>query len=413
MIQHFKSLVFTDTGRDTSIVFVGSFLNVVAGGLFFILVPRILGPANYGLFSVVIATEVLAVRLTSLGIETGILRFASLQSKNANAILTIALKTYLLLGLLVALIGLFITQSLANFLGYPQISQLLQIAFLATVFFHLTNFFVAALQARSEFLKASIPLIANNLTRLFLLAIGAYLFTLGLYFVTLIYFAVTIVSTLIGKYFLRFKIEKTVKGLLADFFKFNVWVYLALIVSSIPFDNYFLLKLAGPTQTGFYAAPLKVLTFSYEFGGNFTRVLASRFASFDTAAKAKSFAIKAFIFPILFIFSLIILIAISRPLIELLFGLKYLEAVQVLRILSLGFIFFFASTIPSSIILYYFGKSNISFIITAARYSLMVVLLGFLVPSQKAIGAAWAFTASELLSFFLITTYVIFKFQRS
>src|SRR3990167_299348 len=139
MIKQLKNLLFTDTGKDTSVVFLGSLINVIAGGLFFILVPRILGPADYGLFSAVIATEVLAVRLSSLGIDTGILRFASLQSKNANAILTVALKTYLLLGVIVALIGLFITQSLANFLGYPQISQLLQIAFLATVFFHLTN----------------------------------------------------------------------------------------------------------------------------------------------------------------------------------------------------------------------------------------------------------------------------------
>jgi len=409
MIQSFKDLLLTDTGKDTSIVFAGTLVNVIVGGLFFILAPRILGPSDFGIFSTVVATGVVAVRLSSLGVETGILKFAHRSSNQQNAILSIALKSYLFFGLIIAVIGFFIAPILSAILGHPEITLFLRIAFGATVFFHLTNLFVAGLQARQEFLKASIPSIANNVARIVLLLIGSYFFTIGLYFLTVIYFAVTIISTIIGKYFLPFNIEKIDKSLASDFFKFNIWVAFSLTLASIPFDNYFLLKLAGPIQTGLYAAPLKILTVVYEFGGNFTSVLASRFASFDNKEKVINFAKKTSGLVLLFSLGLLFLILIADPLVILIFGKEFSGSIQVLKILAIGFIFFFLSTIPSSIILYYFGKSQISFAITFSRYWFFVILLFLAVPSFEAIGAAYAFTISEFLAFSLMLFYVLFK----
>ena len=37
MFEDFKKLFFTDTGKDTSIIFLGTLVNVVIGGLFFLL----------------------------------------------------------------------------------------------------------------------------------------------------------------------------------------------------------------------------------------------------------------------------------------------------------------------------------------------------------------------------------------
>src|SRR3990167_8999707 len=98
MIDKIKTLIFTDTGRDTTITFFGSLINVSLGGIFFILAPRFLGPYDYGLFSTIIASGVVAVRITSLGVETGILRFAHKDAEKVNSVLSIALKSYLILG---------------------------------------------------------------------------------------------------------------------------------------------------------------------------------------------------------------------------------------------------------------------------------------------------------------------------
>ena len=409
MIKYFKDLLLTDTGKDTSIVFVGTLINVIIGGLFFILAPRILGPSDYGLFATIFATSVIAVRLSSLGIDTGILRFTHKNSRFSDAFLSIALKTYLALGFLIAIVGFFFAPALASFLKQSSIIPLLRLAFVSTILFNLTNLFIAGLQARREFLKASIMLIANNVTRLLLILIGSFFFTINLHLLTIIFFSAVLVSTSLGKLFLPFKLVSIQQTLEKDFFKYNIWVWLSLSLASIPFDNYFLLKMAGPVQVGLYAAPLKILAVVYEFGGNFTSVLASRFTSFDNQEKVIEFAKKTSSLVLLFSLGLLFLILIADPLILLIFGKEFSGSIQVLRILAIGFIFFFASTIPSSIILYYFGKSQISFAITFSRYLFFVILLFLAVPSFKAIGAAYAFTISEFLAFSLMFFYVLFK----
>lgn len=412
MIKKILNFAFTDTGKDSAIVFAGTVINIVAGGFFFILAPRLLGPADYGIFATVVAIAMVAAAIANFGIDTGILRFAKKGTSEFNSILTIALKSYIFFGLTAAAVGFFIAPVLADFLGQPDIIQLLRIGFIGTIFILLTNFFVASLQAKGEFLKASIVNISSNLSRILLLLVGIYFLRADLLFLTFIFFFVPIISVAAGKLYLPIKIEKNTSAKTFDFFKYNFWVASALIISSIPLDNFFLLKLGGASQTGLYAAPFKLLTFAYQIGGNFTRVLASRFASFDTDKKTLEFAKKALIFPAIITIGMILLILIANPLTKLLFGQEFLQSVLVLRILSVGFIFFFISTIPSSIILYYLGKSQVSFVITLIKYSVFLLLLLLLVPSGKAVGAAIAFSSTEFLSLIMMTGYVVIKIKR-
>lgn len=408
-----KNLISTDTGKDAVIVSIGTFINIVAGGLFFILTPRILGPEDYGLFSTVIATGLMAASIANFGIDTGILKFAKLGSSDFNKILSLAFKSYIFLGFLVTLIGIIFAHFLASFLDQPQITALLRIAFFGNMFILLTNFYVASLQARHQFAKASIVNIVSNVSRLTVLALSAYFFTVGLYFLTIIFFSATLVSAIAGKFLMPFKYEKNNKADLLNFHKFNVWIALSLIISTVPYENYLLLKIAGPIQTGFYAAPFKVLSFAHQFGGNLTRVFASRFSSFETNQKAVNYAFKAVLPVSIFIAVLVFLIIISAPIIQIIFGANFEDSVIVFRILAAGFIFFIASTIPSSIILYHLGKSKISFLITVIRYLTFVVLLLLLVPSIQATGAAIAFSSSEFLSFILMTAYLIYQIKSS
>ena len=400
-------MLYTDTGRDTFIVFLGTLINVIAGGLFFIFVPRLLGPADYGLFSVVISTCLMAAAIANFGLDTGILRFA----KKDNAILGLAFKFYLAFGATTAILGFLIAPFIAAFLSYPQITSFLRLGFTGVIFILLSNFFVAALQANGQFTKASLVGISSNVARLLILGIAYYFFTVNLYFLTILFFFVVVVSAVLGKLYQPINFGKTTLSAM-EFFKYNSWIALALIVSSIPFDNFILLKMAGATATGLYAAPFKVLTFVYQFGGNFTRVLASRYASFDTNKKATEFSKKSLIYPVIFSSGLLVLIFLSHFVIRFLFGQTFEDSAAVMQILALGFIFFFAATIPSSLIIYYFGKPQVSFYITIMHYVSFLILLIALVPKQQAIGGAWAFTLSELISFGLMSVYAVSRLKK-
>ena len=412
MIVYFKNLIFTDTGNDTSIVIVGTLVNIITGGLFFIIAPRLLGPADFGIFSTVVGTALLVMSFANFGIDSGILRFAS--KENFEEVLSIAFKSYLSLSIISSIIGLILAPEIAKFLNAPQIANLLRIALVGNIFLLLSNFYIAALQAKRDFLKASIVNGSSNILRILVLFLAMIsLKSLGIYTITIIFFFSAFLATITGMVLLPINIVKTPQKSIISFHKFNFWIAMSLIFSSIPLENYFLVKLAGPVAAGIYAAPFKLLTFAYQFGGNFSRVLATRYSSFDTNSKAREFSVKTLPLVVAFCVGLLILIPLSKLIINTFFGPEYLEAVQVFQILSVGFLFFFASLIPSAIIIYYMGASKIAFIITALKYGLFIVLLLILVPKYEAPGAAISFSATEFAAFLFMAYFAIAKLRRN
>ncbi len=412
MLSKLTNLYFTDTGKDTSVVLVGTFVNIVIGGLFFIIAPRILGPKDYGLFSTLISTSLLIISISNFGIDSGILKFAVNNTPKFNKILYLAFKSYVYLGILAAAVGFFLAPLVGTFLNTPQLTPLYRIGFFGTIWILLTNFFVAALQAKGDYAKASIVNIAGNIARITVVIIAFKFFQLGLTTLTIIFFFAPVFSVITGLFLFPLKAEKTEKLDLVKFHKFNTWIALSLIISSVPFDNFTLLKIAGPLQTGLYSAPFKILTFAYMFGGNFTRVLASRFSSFDTNSKAKIYALKALPIPILFSLIIALTIPFSGIITRVAFGSGFQNSAAIYQILSVGFICFFLSTIPSSIIIYFLGQSRISFVITTTKYVIFLFLLILLIPKFGAAGAAGAFTIGELISLLLMTGYSQYKLSR-
>lgn len=414
MFVQLKALLFTDTGKDTAIVFTGSLINLVLGGLFFILATRILGPENFGLFAVVTATGLMAVNFANFALDTGILKFASAASDESKKILSLAFKSYLIIGLAVFLIGLVIASPLAKALGQPQITNLLRISFFGVIFILLTNFFIAALQSKKQFAKASIVNISGNTTRILLLMLGSYFFTVNLYFLTFLYYLVVVISVIIGKLFvpLNFLSEKTPTNLVKSFFGYNFWMAASMAISSIPIDQYLLVKISGPIQTGLFAAPFRITMVFALLGGDFTRVLAPRLVSFDTHTKVFNFLKKTL--PIVLLVNLMIFLSIliAPWLIKFLFGDQYLASINVYRILAVSSILRFATTLPVAAIIYYFGSTKIVFLITSFNFLVWVLANSILIPKFAAIGAALTYVIWETSAILLFSGYMIWKLQK-
>jgi len=415
MIKNLINLFFTQTGKDTGVVFLGTLINIIVGGLFFILAPRILGPADYGLFSVILATGLMVFNFANFGIDTGILRFIKPGQKETNQkYLKLAFKAYLAIGFLIFSLGYVFSPIIAQFLDAPQTENLLRIAFGATMFSLLGNFFVAVLQTQKQFIKASAVNISANAARLVILAIASYFLTIDLHFLTILVYAVTILYVIFGKIFVPLDFLRVQEEHLhfKNFFGYNFWVAASLAISAIPFDNYLLVKIAGPVATGLYAAPMKILAMTYQFAGSFSRVLASRYSSFDSNRKAIEFSQKATPLVLAVFFGLLVISFLANPIVRLFFGNQYQQSIQIFRITSVGMAFFFADTIPVSIILYYFGRSKVTFYVTVWHYLIYVLLLLYFIPRQSALGAAIAFSISEIITFLTLVAYVVFKFRK-
>jgi len=408
MIKTLSDLFSDKTHKDSYVVLIGTMVNVIAGGAFFIIVPRILGPYNYGILSAALATGLAVNAITNFGIDTGILRFSK-DPEKLKEILTIAFKSYLVLGIVSAIFGLIFSDIIARFINTPQVAPLIKIAFTFNIFLLMTNYYVAALQVKGEFAKASFINFASNLVRIFLVIVFAYFVSLNLTIITFIFFAVPIVSVIIGQLLSPFRSQHSSKNAVAEFYKYNSWIALGLIISSVPLDNYILLKYAGALQAGLYAAPFKILTVSYQLGGNLTRVFATTLGSANNLADIKIFIKKSLSIISIFILGLLFLLLAKGLLIKILFSSSFAASSDVFSILIFGFIFFFLNTIPSSIILYHLGKSSVTFSITVIKYLSFLILLIVLVSKLGAVGAAYAFAVTELLSLILMSTYLFKK----
>lgn len=412
MLQNVKDLFITETGKDTAVVLVGTLINALVGGLFFIVAPRILGPANYGLFSVVTSTGILVATLANLGIDTGILRFAKKEnSELTNKIYKLALETYTFIGLAIFVLGLLLSPVISQLLNHPELTNIFRIAFSGIIFFLLTDFFIAVLQSKGEFFKASLLNIVSNSTRILILAIASYFLVVNLYFLTALFFFVSITSVIVGKLFVPLDFLKASehRNELKGFFGYNSWVAAAVALSAIPADNYILLKYGGAAATGIYAAPFKLISVIRQFTGNFSRVLAPRLTSFQTDKLAIDFVKKTIPIVAVFFTGTIMLSLIARPVVLLLLGESYIESVPVFRIIALSYSLAFIETIPVSIIVYYFGKTKVAFNVTVISMSFWACSLLLLVPKYHVMGAAYSLLIWSIVSVSLFTTYVVWK----
>jgi O-antigen/teichoic acid export membrane protein len=413
-MRNLRQLAKSATARDTTVVFASTIANALLGGLFFIIAPRILGPADYGLFATVASTAILISNIAHLGIDTGVLRFASTANKERRqGTLKLAFNAYSAIGIAAIFLGFIFTPFLTGFLGNENLTPLFRMAFATIILILFSDFFISALQSKKDFTKASLLNISANTARLLLVILASYFFTLDLFLISFIFFTVPIISVILGRIFVPtdFLKARNQKGSFKNFFSFNFWIFATLVISTIPFDNYFLLKISGPVSAGLYSAPFKLISISDQFAGNFSRVLAPRFSSFTSAVQAKNYAIKTL--PIIALCSLAISSAaiIASPVVNFALGKEFTASVPVLQITALGFAFYFANTTAVSLLIYFFGQSKLTFAVTLVVKSLWAFLTYMLVMSQAQIGAAYAFLISGILSFILFNCIAFYKLK--
>ena len=77
MRQKIWSALRTATVKDTGVVFVGNTISSILGAVFYFLLARIAGPAQFGAFAVVAAVATTAVDFFDVGVNAAGINYAS------------------------------------------------------------------------------------------------------------------------------------------------------------------------------------------------------------------------------------------------------------------------------------------------------------------------------------------------
>ena len=421
-INYFWGLAFTSTAKSTYITTFGAGLVAFLGFVFWIIIARSMSPSDFGLFSVVFNLVNILYVICDVGLSSSLLRYLPQAIREAREgevkkILKVAfLVVFLASGLLAFALILFAKPLAVLVFTKKELSLPLALSSFSLLGISLSYLFITMLQGKQKFLLAVITessMMVVKVSSVILLVVLGRLNLVSLLFV----FSLTSFSGLVlGLIFIRpsFLFSQLDGRLFKILFGFGVWVALARMANaaSARIDTLMLARFVDSAQIGFYSAAQRMTFIFPVIVTGMTAVLSPKFAALKTEAEAKSFMKKS-IFLISALFSLVAVLFILSPyLTVLIYGEVYKPAIFIFRVLLISSAFFIASSIPTVILLYYFGQSRLFAILSAIQFALIFIGNLVLIPRLGVVGPA----ISLVLAYgfiFLASSFVIFqKFKK-
>lgn len=417
-----QSIISTATFKQSQVTITGTIVNGFLGAAFYILMARFLGPLNFGLLTVSVATLTLIADIVDFGTNTGLVRFvsANLSSNTEKAwrFLKLSLEIKVAVWILVLVLGIIISPFVAEgIFNKADLLTPLRLVMLGVGGALLFSFATSSLQAFQKYLTWSFINISTNLLRLIFILILFFYQQLNLTSGLLVYlllpffgFSLTMLFVPVKKIFTvhnEFSVAK-------EFFSYNFWVALFTIVAAISarLDTFLTARLLSAQEVGIYGAANQLVSVVPQIIGALGVVAAPKFAGFINIKQMLEY-FKKFQ---LMVLGLGLLGLLSIPLsfyaIPLLYGASYAETVLPFIILLLAMLVFLISVPVHNSIIYYFGKPQV-FVWIGIGHLLIITFLGYLlILSYGVIGAAVAVLIGMLFNFLVPLGWFLWRIKR-
>ncbi|OGE72241.1 hypothetical protein A3H40_02575 [Candidatus Daviesbacteria bacterium RIFCSPLOWO2_02_FULL_38_15] len=418
----FGSIFSTTTFKQSQITIVGTLINGALGALFYIVLARFLGPADFGLLTISLTTLVLVADIADIGTNTGLIRFVSSHiSKDRE-------KAYRFLKLsleikLVAWVAAFLTvYLLAPFLAVQVFQKESLLLPLRLVSFGiggalLFTFATSALQAFQKYFLWSLINIFTNALRLVVILILGYLSSLNIESSLLTYIALPFFGFFVALLLIPTRQFMQTKGefsLSKSLFKYNISVAIFTMIAafSARLDTYLNAALLSSREVGIYGAANQLVQIMPQLVSALGLVSSPKFASFTNNNQMLAFFKKFQILVLGLCVLGILTIPASVFLLPVLLGSVYSEAVNPFIFLFLAnLIFLFSIPVHHSII-FYFGRPDV-FIWVSVGHLLIIGTFGYLLILSFGItGAALAVLAGTVFNFLYPLGWLILKLKR-
>lgn len=418
----FKKIFITATWKQSQITIIGTVINGILGTLFYIFMARFLGPANFGLLTVSIATLTLIADTVDFGTNTGIVRFVSshLSSDKDKALkfLKLGLKIKFIVWITVFMLGFYLSPLIANLVFNKSELQtplrLVMVGVGGALFF---TFATAALQSFQKFFLWSFVNVASNLLRLVIIFILFFTQQLNLFNGLITYIALPFLGFTLALFFLPIReILDTSNeiSIAKDFFKFNRWVALFTIIAAISsrLDIFLTTRLLSTKDLGIYGVASQLTQVVPQIVGALGVVAAPKFASFQNIHQMLVYFKKFQMLTLGLSFAGLLIIPGAFYFIPLAFGVNYIPAILPFCILFISMLIFLISIPVHSSIIFYFGRPDI-FVWVSLIHLLIISLAGFyLITNFGVIGTASTVLIGMLSNFFIPLFYFLYKIRK-
>lgn len=393
-----KSLV-----KQAFIVFSGRFGAAGLGYIISLIVARILGPEQFGLYSFFIVLTILGSSLVGDAFAHAIVRnhvlYTKDKSQNAGVVLVNALAIRIITGLPVIIAGVVFGNVLAlTMFSDPQYAIPITLGCIGSFAVALWTFSLTTLQATESFRAYALLTPVVNLLRLLSIPV---LFSIG--FLTMeaiigLYVAFYLLCGVIAIWFLRYRFKGASLSLseIRSQLNFSKWMALAIICQllqthlAVPVLGYYSTKFA----VGVFAAAATLLIVVDHITTAILTVQYPKVAKLDNLSSQISFVKQTLLFSFLIVLLLSPGLLIIEPIIHLLYGQEYEGSTPVFQILFIGLL---SALISQPLNLLFLAQNKSHYWSIMAIFSLLIWLVVgyFLIPKQGAVGAAWTTTIAR------------------
>lgn len=407
--KFYLNIFKTATLRQSFVTTLGTIANGILGGLFYVVVARSLGPADFGALFLAITFMTLIADIFDLGINTGIVRFVPkhLVSEETAAFkfLKLSLIIKLVVGVTIFLASTFISSFIAiGIFGKSELEGPIKWVMFGVLGALLYTFATASLQAFQKFVHWSVINILINTVRLGLIVLLIYASSLNLItsiqtYILLPFFGFFIALLILpAKRFLTVNNEWSV---FKQLFKYSGLVSIFALIAALSsrLDTFLVGKLLNTSEVGIYGAASQLTQVLPQLVVSIGVVVAPKFASFSNKKDMLVYFKKLQLLTLGIAAAIILVLPLAYYLIPLFLGKEYVKSIPIFLILVLANLIFLISTALHNCIFYYFSKPQL-FIWIALGHLLIIGFFGyFAVLNFGLFGAAITVLLGMLFNF--------------
>lgn len=393
------SLLKSQTIKDTSVTFLGLGVTAVVGFIYTVILARVLGPAQFGVFSSVSALVAIVYSLGDFGLAPAMINFLPKVQKERQALINTGFWFELIVGLVIILFFLILAV-FHQFIIPGSLSEQLGIAGILSFNYLLIGFAQSIFTADRQFLRLSFSQIIDAAVKILLVFI---LFSIARVTISAALLA-NVFSTIIALFITFGRNLSTIKPIfdrqISDrIFHFSKWIavsrFFSVLISRV--DVLLLNIFSSNIDAGIFSAANRITILFALVVSSLGSVVTPRFSRLVDRDE-----IIAYVKKLLGLISLLCLLMIgtailANPIIGIVFGNKYLEAVPIFQLLTLAMIPFVFQVITTSALLYTYNQSAFYAKITAIQVISIIVMDLLLIPSLHLYAPILALAITNIL----------------
>lgn len=389
----------TATIKDTGVVFAGNTVSSILGAIFYFLLARVAGPAQFGIFAAVAAIATTAVDLFDIGINAAVINFAS-RTETRPVSLRAALVRKFWLSLIVTLAIVLAAPIVAGLLGQPVLTGAIRWAAILVPTKAVFSFVRSGLQAAKSFVWDAGVDVLSSVVRLGLFGIFVLVSDLDPVLAAIWGYAA---GLLVPAVLVAGKMRKMMAGEssnagLPGFTTYQSYMTAAFALAAVSgrLDVFFLTRMTSLEAVGLYQAAFRLFMPIQQLSSSLSRVLAPRFAGFGDRAEAKKYLNKSLLMSGGLAVSMFLTVPFLSWGIRLLYGSNFGGAAGNAYFLLFYFAVFLAATPWWAKLLYFHSNAKWYAILSAGQLFLLLSLMPVLISGFGPRGAAIALLAVNL-----------------